>query len=148
MGLFHTFQGGCSGPGDYIDDTPAVAGPNYGCPVGIDSCFGGGADLVRNFMDYTDDSCMDSFTNGQMDDMQMLWSVYRSPEALDREDVNTNHETSSSQNFILIGLYVVIGFVGIATVVAGILLKLKRGKTVFLISHRDTIDRVFDIANL
>ena len=32
MGLYHTFQGGCSETGDYVADTPQVAEPNFGCP--------------------------------------------------------------------------------------------------------------------
>ena len=78
MGLYHTFQGGCSGPGDYVDDTPAIASSNDGCPVDKDSCPDEpGLDMVENFMDYTDDSCMDTFTTGQFTRMQSYWTTYR-----------------------------------------------------------------------
>ena len=62
LGLFHTFQGGCGG-GDQCADTPAVDSPNFGCPTTHMSC--GNLDMVRNYMDYTDDSCMNVFTNDQ-----------------------------------------------------------------------------------
>lgn len=77
MGLWHTFQGGCRAPGDYVADTPFEADPAFGCPVGRDSCPAPGNDPVRNFMDYSVDSCMDHFTAGQKWRMQAIWNTYR-----------------------------------------------------------------------
>ena len=66
LGLYHTFQGGCRGNGDFVADTPAVRSPNYGCPS-VDSCRKDpGQDDVFNYMDYTDDSCMWRFSQGQV----------------------------------------------------------------------------------
>ncbi|WP_412986568.1 M43 family zinc metalloprotease [Pontimicrobium sp. IMCC45349] len=64
LGLYHTFQGGCASD-DFCADTPPIAGPNYGCPTGTDSCPGGDIDMVENYMDYSDDACMNVFTNDQ-----------------------------------------------------------------------------------
>lgn len=77
LGLYHTFQGGCGNPGDEIDDTAPESSPAFGCPVGRDTCSGGGPDPIRNYMDYTDDSCMNDFTFLQMVRQYAMWDTYR-----------------------------------------------------------------------
>ncbi|MDX1438861.1 MAG: M43 family zinc metalloprotease [Rubricoccaceae bacterium] len=75
VGLYHTFQGGCTPPGDSVPDTNYEANPRFGCPIGAVSC--GTTDPVENFMDYTDDDCMNHFTPGQADRMAAQMAAFR-----------------------------------------------------------------------
>jgi hypothetical protein len=80
LGLYHTFQGGCSRQNDSIGDTPAEATPAIGFPVGRDTCTGAafpGLDPIDNFMDYSEDACMHRFTPEQASRMTALGRRYR-----------------------------------------------------------------------
>ena len=80
LGLEHTFSGGCASAsncyqnGDLICDTNPEAQPNYtGCTQ--TSC--GTPDPARNYMDYSQDSCMNNFTPEQNARMRCILDHYR-----------------------------------------------------------------------
>jgi Pregnancy-associated plasma protein-A len=77
LGLYHTFQGGCSGSGDLVSDTPAEASPAFSCDLSRNTCSSAGNDPVQNYMDYTEDNCLSRFTIKQRERMIAQWNLYR-----------------------------------------------------------------------
>ncbi|MEM6343955.1 MAG: M43 family zinc metalloprotease [Bacteroidota bacterium] len=63
LGLLHIWGDGDCSDDDYCNDTPSADSGNFGCPTNASSC--GSIDMVANYMDYSDDSCMNIFTNCQ-----------------------------------------------------------------------------------
>lgn len=69
--LYHIWgddNGSCSGS-DFVDDTPNQALEFYGCPSfpQLDACSPSYPGVMfMNYMDYTDDACMNIFTQGQL----------------------------------------------------------------------------------
>ena len=61
---------------DSISDTPVQEGPNYGCVSFPHKTCGNqsSGDMFVNFMDYTDDACMNMFTKGQKTRMQAIFA--------------------------------------------------------------------------
>ena len=79
MGLYHTFQGGCTkSAATCVADTPAEksrrrsAAPRAATPAARP-----GSTRSSNFMDYTDDACMNTFTAGQDARMDAQFTTYR-----------------------------------------------------------------------
>ncbi|MEM7164912.1 MAG: M43 family zinc metalloprotease [Planctomycetota bacterium] len=81
LGLWHTFDNGCGSvaacatTGDRICDTERQQWDTYGCPSGATSC--GSADPIHNYMDYSDDQCMNNFTVHQTRRMRCTLESYR-----------------------------------------------------------------------
>lgn len=67
-------DGGCD-IDDGIKDTPSAAGPNFGCNVGSLACRGDSLNMVQNYMDYSDDSCMNLFTQDQVNLMRKAFDI-------------------------------------------------------------------------
>jgi hypothetical protein len=77
LGLYHTFENGCSSTGDLVVDTPSEATPSYSCTPLRDTCSQPGLDPIHNYMDYGDDTCMTEFTGGQTTRMQWAVGAYK-----------------------------------------------------------------------
>ncbi|MBT1712122.1 T9SS type A sorting domain-containing protein [Fulvivirgaceae bacterium PWU5] len=91
LGLRHIWGDidNCAGT-DYVDDTPAQRTETYDCPSHPLSPAGkwcnSKAPMFQNYMDYTDDACMNLFTQGQID--RMVTVLENSPR---RKSLLTSH---------------------------------------------------------
>lgn len=72
LGLRHIW-GDANCGNDFVDDTPPQASESRGCPIGRTSC--GSVNMVENYMDYSDDGCMNIFTRGQKLRMRTVMDV-------------------------------------------------------------------------
>lgn len=79
FGLRHIWgddNGGCSET-DYVDDTPNQAGSTSGCPSHPRTTCSGIVSMFQNYLDYTNDDCMNIFTQGQVS--RMVTVIENSP---------------------------------------------------------------------
>ncbi len=70
LNLRHIWGDGGCGVDDFVTDTPESDDSNTGCVPTHVSC--GSTDMVQNYMDYSDDSCMNLFTTGQKNRMRAI----------------------------------------------------------------------------
>lgn len=74
LNLRHIWGDGGCGATDFVADTPDADGPSRGCPTYPDvSC--GTTDMTMNFMDYSNDVCLNMFSNGQTDRMMSVFAA-------------------------------------------------------------------------
>ncbi|MBD3639263.1 MAG: T9SS type A sorting domain-containing protein [Crocinitomicaceae bacterium] len=104
LGLRHIWGDGDCTAQDGIDDTPNAADQsNQDCNQVINSCtdtigvLGDLPDMVENYMDYSEETCQNSFTDGQIDMMRSIIEVYRwelvngTPAGLSQKEAFTLH---------------------------------------------------------
>ena len=74
LGLKHLWGDAYCGD-DGVDDTPKQASYTIGCPSSIRTTCSNGpnGDMYMNYMDFTNDACMNMFTLGQRDRMRALF---------------------------------------------------------------------------
>lgn len=87
LNLYHIWGDGSCGVDDMVDDTPVAGDANYnGSPCTYpdgDSCPSSpGYDMFQNYMDYSDDVCMNLFTEGQKSRMRALFEPGGARESL------------------------------------------------------------------
>ena len=73
LNLRHIWGDGDCKKDDYVEDTPSASYPTFGCQTNKNSCPEGERDMTENFMDYTNDPCMNLFTEGQKARMHTLF---------------------------------------------------------------------------
>ncbi|RAV98063.1 hypothetical protein DQQ10_25350 [Pseudochryseolinea flava] len=73
FGLRHTWgdTNDCNDDNDFVADTPDQAGNTIGCPAGVRTACGVNT-MYQNYLDYTDDECMNLFTIQQIERMSTV----------------------------------------------------------------------------
>ena len=73
LGLVHVWgdMGSCLGD-DFCNDTPIQQDAINGCPTNSTVCTGQPAPMVPNYLNYTDDRCMNIFTHDQIGRMRVV----------------------------------------------------------------------------
>lgn len=78
LGLLHVFEGGCANRDGVADTTPQQAIFECRQVKGCGSLLGGGyLNNPFNYMQYTPDACMRTFSRGQVARMDSAWMSYR-----------------------------------------------------------------------
>ncbi|KAJ7334928.1 hypothetical protein DFH08DRAFT_1019632 [Mycena albidolilacea] len=104
LGLYHTWQDGCTTPNDEIDDTPAEdpINANRGlqtCPASFDSCPDlPGQDPIHNYMTYASDDCRTEFTKGQVARLLEQSQTYRGLTLACPSTTNANTNNTSGRS--------------------------------------------------
>ncbi|WP_299782192.1 T9SS type A sorting domain-containing protein [uncultured Formosa sp.] len=100
FGLRHIWGDGDCTVDDYVTDTPLAGDSNSGCPI-IDTCTTKDEtevvyDMVENYMDYTNDVCMNIFTQGQKE--RVLAVLENSPRRKELVTSNKDEAPDSVDN--------------------------------------------------
>lgn len=76
LGLKHIWGDDYCGD-DFVGDTPRQGYSTPGCPTGVRASCGNGVagDMYMNYMDYTNDACINIFTEGQKARMRSLFAA-------------------------------------------------------------------------
>lgn len=104
LGLRHIWQtNGCTGD-DGINDTPLQNTSNSGCKVHPSPSCGNNGDMFMNFMDYSDDACLNAFTYEQSLFMRSIlqgirFSLLTSGKSMCDEEVATEETASFKSLF-------------------------------------------------
>ncbi|NNL16631.1 MAG: zinc metalloprotease [Flavobacteriaceae bacterium] len=80
LNLRHIWGDGRCNRDDFVSDTPKSDRPNYGCPLSAYHCRSN--DQFMNYMDYTNDDCMNLYTQGQKVRMRAIFEAGGPREAM------------------------------------------------------------------
>ena len=115
LNLDHVWGGWGSCGNDNVSDTPKQESENYGCPgfpLNVDACntTNPNGDMFMNYMDYSNDACMNLFTNGQKTRMLAALNLYR-PNMINHNlcDGSTNIYEDKNLNKVVIKIIDVLG---------------------------------------